>query len=126
MLNYEIEYMSELFRRKDGERRVIYLTSNDIYGNGTCVIVEHKQYGIFIGRIVKNEKANEPIDSDYRIVQRVDLDKYLSNIEKEKQRKILRKRMEEKFVEIDKEKKYEYYASIDADFKAIFDEYKAI
>ena len=34
--------------------------------------------------------------------------------------------MEKKFAEIDKIKKYEYYANLDDSFKAIYDEYKML
>lgn len=125
---YEVEYLSELFRSKDGYRRTVVTADTNVYGKGTCVMVEHKNYGIFIGRVIdfNKDELEEDVDTNYRIIQRLDIDNYISAFEKEKKREQLRKEMEKQFAAIDKERKYEYYASIDENFKKIFEEYKSI
>ena len=59
-------------------------------------------------------------------MQRIDVSAYFDAIEKEKRREELRAEMEARFEEIDKEKKYAYYATLDKEFGALYKEYMKI
>ena len=57
-------------------------------------------------------------------MQKVDVAAYFDAIEREKKREELMGLMEEKFREIDKLKKYEYYATLDKEFGRLYEEFK--
>ena len=96
----------------------------DEYEVGDTVVIEKEGRGIFLGRVIGKSLTDEV--NGYRIVQKIDVSAYFDAIEKEKRREELRAEMEAKFEEIDKEKKYAYYATLDKEFGALYKEYMKI
>ena len=92
---------------------------------GQFVIVEHINCGVFIGRVIV-DKSDEEYNLDYieyKYLKNIDLSDWIKDIERKERLKELSLEMEEKFAEIDKRKKFEYYAQIDDDFKELYLEY---
>ena len=116
---YAFEYLSEglLKNPRMGEARTY-----DTYESGDTVVIEKEGRGIFLGRIVG--KALTQDVEGYNIVMDVDVAAYFEAIEREKKRQELMGLMEEKFREIDKIKKYEYYATLDKEFGELYEEFK--
>ena len=51
---------------------------------------------------------------------------YIDAVDKEKRKEELITKMEAKFKEIDKERKFEYYATLDDGFRELYKEYKEL
>ena len=51
---------------------------------------------------------------------------YIDAVDKEKRKEELIAQMEEKFKKIDKERKFEYYATLDDGFRELYKEYKEL
>lgn len=127
---YEFSYLSEAFmdcKEGDSFRTKILLSTEPLEYLDTIVICK-KSRGLFLGRIEKDLSAEIDINErcEYEFVQHIDLGNFFINREKEKQKKELRKAMEAKFEQLDKEKKFAYYATLDDDFKALYEEYKSL
>jgi len=132
---YEIEYASGLLRNNGRQGQIII--SNKELKNGQFIIVEHIGCGIFIGK-VKGTTLGDTTDSlskevfdisdayEYRYIQDVDVSKWWDKIQREERMEQLREEMENKFEEIDKKKKFEYYSQIDDGFRELFLEYKEL
>lgn len=116
---YAFEYLSEALIKNPrmGEARTY-----DEYESGDTVVIEKEGRGIFLGRII-GMALSEDVEG-YNIVQKVDVSAYFDAIEREKKREELMGLMEEKFREIDKMKKYEYYATLDKEFGRLYEEFK--
>lgn len=116
---YVFEYLSEALIKNPrmGEARTY-----DEYEIGETVVIEKEGRGIFLGRII-GKALSEDVEG-YNIVQKVDVSAYFDAIEREKKREELMGLMEEKFREIDKLKKYEYYATLDKEFGRLYEEFK--
>lgn len=120
---YEVEYLSMCLTK--GTVKTTIVKSEKELSIGDTIVVEKEDKGVFLGRIFKEMKDfKERVE--YRYVQDIDLKEYFAGIEREKRKEELKKEMEKKFAEIDKIKKYEYYANLDDSFKAIYDEYKML
>jgi len=128
---YKVRYASGLFRNNNRQEQDIY--SEKELKNDDFIVVEHVDCGVYIGQVLEDVSENVWGDCtdneikeniDYRYVQDIDLSDYLANIEKQKRKEELKEEMEKKFAEIDKEKKYQYYAELDSDFKDMYEEYK--
>ena len=92
------------------------------YEIGDTVVIEKEGRGIFLGRVIG--KALTQDVEGYNIIMDIDVAAYFDAIEKEKKRAELRKEMEAKFAELDKEKKYAYYATLDKEFGELYEEFK--
>lgn len=116
---YAFEYLSEALIKNPrmGEARTY-----DEYESGNTVVIEKEGRGIFLGRVI-GMALSEDVEG-YNIVQKVDVSAYFDAIEREKKREELMGLMEEKFREIDKLKKYEYYATLDKEFGRLYEEFK--
>jgi hypothetical protein len=121
---YEFEYLSEALL---ASRRTNYLVSAVELKEGDTVVIEKKGRGLFLGKIIPKQPFISCEDGlGYSFVQHIDVSAYFDAIEREERRAELRKEMEAKFAELDKEKKYAYYATLDEDFKELYDAYRAI
>ena len=118
---YAFEYLSEALIKNP---RMGEAKTYDEYEIGDTVVIEKEGRGIFLGRVIG--KALSKDVEGYNIVMKVDVAAYFEAIEKEKKRKELMGLMEEKFREIDKMKKYEYYATLDKEFGRLYEEFKNI
>ena len=118
---YTFEYLSEALLRSP---RMGEAKTYEEYEIGDTVVIEKEGRGIFLGRVIG--KALSKDVEGYNIVMKVDVAAYFEAIEKEKKRKELMGLMEEKFKEIDKIKKYEYYATLDKEFGRLYEEFKNI
>lgn len=132
---YEVEYSSGLFRKQGRSNQTIY--SDKELNIGDFIIVEHIDCGIFIAQVVEDaseeyyycfEGTNIDVmeDLDYRYIQHIDLSDYFKKIKKQKRKEELKEKMKEEFKKIDEKKKYEYYASMDDDFKKLYEEFKQL
>lgn len=120
---YEFEYLSEA---KLSNRRTNCFTSTIELKVGDCVIIEKNGRGIFLGRITY--VCDCECNTDYTYVGKAgkDVAAYVDAIDKEKRKEELRAQMEAKFKEIDKERKFEYYATLDESFGELYNEYKSL
>lgn len=118
---YAFEYLSEALIKNP---RMGEAKTYDEYEIGDTVVIEKEGRGIFLGRVIG--KALSKDVEGYNIVMKVDVAAYFEAIEKEKKRQELMGLMEEKFREIDKLKKYEYYATLDKEFGRLYEEFKNI
>lgn len=116
---YCFEYLSEglLKNPRIGEAK-----TEDEYEIGDTVVIEKEGRGIFLGKVIGNALTQDC--EGYNIVMKVDVSAYFEAIEREKKRQELMGLMEEKFREIDKLKKYEYYATLDKEFGELYEEFK--
>ena len=118
---YAFEYLSEALIKNP---RMGEAKTYDEYEIGDTVVIEKEGRGIFLGRVIG--KALSKDVEGYNIVMKVDVAAYFEAIEREKKRQELMGLMEEKFREIDKLKKYEYYATLDKEFGRLYEEFKNI
>lgn len=116
---YAFEYLSEALIKNP---RMGEAKTYDTYESGDTVVIEKEGRGIFLGRVI-GKALSEDVEG-YNIVQKVDVSAYFDAIEREKKREELMGLMEEKFREIDKLKKYEYYATLDKEFGELYEEFK--
>ena len=130
-LVYEVEYASGLLRNNGRQNQLII--SNKELNDGDFIIVEHIDCGIFIGRVkgtTFGSADNELLDRfdlencEYEYIQHVDVSKWWDEIQRKERIEELKREMESKFVEIDKQKKFEYYAQIDDGFRELYLEYE--
>ena len=125
---YAIEYMSTILSDRIN-RMATMITANEELNIGDTIVVEKKNQGLFLGKVISEDECNDLIDvcknsNNYRYVQHIDLSAWYDAIDRAKKKKELEAEMEKKFKEIDKYKKYEYYASLDADFGELYSQYK--
>lgn len=120
---YEVEYLSMCLTKRIMKTTIV--KSEKELSVGDTIVVEKEDKGVFLGRVFKEIKENKE-KIEYKYVQDIDLKEYFAEIERKQRREELKKEMEKKFAEIDKIKKYEYYANLDDSFKAIYDEYKML
>ena len=85
--------------------------------------------GVFIGRVVEEldvefDDLKKYEDYEYRYLKDINLDDWVAEIDRKKRMEELRREMESKFAEIDKQKKFEYYAQIDDGFRELYLEYE--
>ena len=114
------------------ENRLI--VSNKELNDGDFIVVEHIDCGIFIGRVIgttiseaDSDLLEENLDAEifeYRYIQDIDVSNWWADIERKRRMEELKDEMESKFAEIDKKKKFEYYAQIDDDFRELYLEYE--
>ena len=119
---YEVEYSSQSL---SGSHKYVHIKDSGNYDKGDYVIVYKEDTGIFIGCI--NDIENDgSYNTSYHIIRNISDTIVIvkEDIEKFKRTKELAKKMEEQFAIIDKEKKFEYYASLDENFANIYNEYK--
>ena len=122
---YEIEYASGLLLRTFGRENQLIISNKEL-NDGAFIVVEHINCGIFIGRVigkVDNDLLQRSFNLEYRYIQDIDVSNWWADIERKRRREELRNEMESKFAEIDKKKKFEYYAQIDDDFRELYLEY---
>ena len=122
---YTVEYASGILRINS--RDSIIITSNKELKEDAFVVVEHIGCGVFIGRVYKEFCQEDCIPSsakEYRYLKDINLSDWVEEIERKKRMEELQKKMESKFAEIDKKKKFEYYAQIDDDFRELYLEYE--
>ena len=118
---YCFEYLSEglLKNPRIGEAKTY-----DEYESGDTVVIEKEGRGIFLGRIIG--KALTQDCEGYNIVMDVDVSAYFEAIEREKKRAEIANELEERIANLDKLKKYEYYATLDKEFGRLYEEFKNI
>lgn len=127
---YGAEYASGMFRPKNRSNTKMY--SDTKLSIGDYIIVEHEGSGLFVAKIdedLNNEYTSEDIenfDKSYRYVQKVDLTDFFKEKERQARKMELEEQMRERFAIIDEKKKFEYYATLDDDMKAMYDEYKKL
>ena len=125
---YAVEYMSTILSDKINRRAVIISAHKEL-NVGDTIVVEKKNQGLFLGKVISEDECNDLTDvckssDNYKYVQHIDLSAWYDAIDRAKKKKALEAEMEKKFKEIDKYKKYEYYASLDADFGELYSQYK--
>ena len=121
---YEFEYLSEV-KLRDRRSTNCFMSAIDLKV-GDCVVIERENRGIFLGRIIGAYDCE--CNTDYMYVGKSGevVSAYVDAIEKEKRKEELIAEMEAKFKKIDKERKFEYYATLDDDFRELYKEYKEL
>ena len=128
LYKYEVEYASGILRT-NGRNNTEILSKKELK-IGQFIIVEHLDCGVFIGRVV--EDTTEDLDEwdyencEYEYLKDINLSDWIKEIERKKRIEELRCEMESKFAEIDKQKKFEYYAQIDDGFRELYLEYESL
>ena len=83
---YLVEYASGMFRCNN--RQNTDVCSNKELKEGEFIVVEHKDCGIFIGKVISDESEDflesEINDIEYSYVKHIDLKDYFENINKQK------------------------------------------
>lgn len=124
--SYEVEYASGILRT-NGRNNTEILSKKKLK-IGQFVIIEHIDCGVFIGRIIEDITDNldeyDISTCEYYYLKDINLDDWVAEIDRKKRMEELRREMESKFAEIDKQKKFEYYAQIDDDFRELYLEYE--
>lgn len=124
---YEVEYASGILRNNGGQNTIIYSTKK--LNEGKFIIVEHIDCGVFIARVVEDvtdENYYSKPSVEYRYLKDINLNDWIEEIDRKKRKEELEREMQSKFAELDKKKKYEYYAQFDDEFKKLFDEYSEL
>ena len=121
---YEFEYLSEV---KLSNRRSTncFMSAIDLKV-GDCVVIERENRGIFLGRIIGAYDCE--CNTDYMYIGKSGevVSAYVDAVDKEKRKEELIAEMEAKFKKIDKERKFEYYATLDDGFRELYKEYKEL
>ena len=118
---YAFEYLSEALLRSP---RMGEAKTYEEYKIGDTVVIEKEGRGIFLGRVIG--KALSKDVEGYNIVMKVDVAAYFEAIEREKRRAEIANELEERIANLDKLKKYEYYATLDKEFGRLYEEFKNI
>lgn len=134
---YSVEYGSSALMPK--EKRIEYtIYSNKKLNIGDTIIIKSKGGFILcrviddISDVMKERYGNlseEQIlnKAEHReFIEKVDLKHLYEEPDKMERKEELRKEMESKFKELDKELKFKYYAEQDDDFKKLFEEYSKL
>lgn len=131
---YEVSYASGLLRYNSRESQ--HVVSKKKLKTDSFIVVEHIDCGVFIGKVKKNVSDSyedeyfsyeDVVKSlGYTYLQDINLDTWISKIEKEKLKEELEEKMQEKFAEMDKIIKYQYYAQLDDEFNKLYEQYKKI
>ena len=121
---YEFEYLSEV-KLRDRRSTNCFMSAIDLKV-GDCVVIERENRGIFLGRIIGAYDCE--CNTDYILVGKSGevVSAYIDAVDKEKRKEELIAQMEEKFKKIDKERKFEYYATLDDGFKELYKEYREL
>ena len=121
---YEFEYLSEV-KLRDRRSTNCFMSAIDLKV-GDCVIIERENRGIFLGRIIGAYDCE--CNTDYILVGKSGeaVSAYVDAVDKEKRKEELMAQMEAKFKEIDKERKFEYYATLDNSFRELYKEYREL
>jgi hypothetical protein len=124
MKTYEFEYLSDA---KLSNCRTNCFTSAIELKEGDCVVIEKEGRGIFLGRIIR--VSDEYFyDTDYKYIG--DAGKavaaYIDALEKEKRRAEIANELEERIANLDKERKFEYYATLDESFGELYKECRGL
>ena len=121
---YEFEYLSEV-KLRDRRSTNCFMSAIDLKV-GDCVVIERENRGIFLGRIIGAYDCE--CNTDYILVGKSGevVSAYVDAVDKEKRKEELMAQMEAKFEEIDKERKFEYYATLDDGFRELYKEYKEL
>ena len=108
---YEFEYLSEV-KLRDRRSTNCFMSAIDLKV-GDCVVIERENRGIFLGRIIGAYDCE--CNTDYILVGKSGevVSAYVDAVDKEKRKEELMAQMEAKFEEIDKERKFEYYATLE-------------
>lgn len=132
---YKIMYASGILNSSGYKQEKIIFSTQELEIED-FIVIESKGNGVFIGKVIEDvtdfikeneEYTEDPYDiTQYRYIQKIDLSNWINEIEKKKRKEKLEQEMKDQFKRIDEKKKYEYYASIDDDFKKIYDEYKEL
>ena len=124
---YEVEYASGILRNNGRQNTIIYSTKK--LNEGKFIIAEHIDCGVFIARVVEDvtdESYYNKSSVEYRYLKDINLNDWIEEIDRKKRKEELEREMQSKFAELDKKKKYEYYAQFDDEFKKLFDEYSEL
>lgn len=131
---YEVNYASGLLRRNARESQ--HVVSKKKLKIDSFIVVEHIDCGVFIGKVKENVTDSYNYKSSsydevvkflgYVYLQDINLDTWISKIEREKLKAELEEKMQEKFAEVDKIIKYQYYAQFDNEFNELYEKYKEI
>ena len=121
---YEFEYLSEV-KLRDRRSTNCFMSAIDLKV-GDCVVIERENRGVFLGRIIGAYDCE--CNTDYILVGKSGevVSAYIDAVDKEKRKEELMAQMEAKFKEIDKERKFEYYATLDDSFRELYKEYREL
>ena len=124
MKTYEFEYLSEV-KLRDRRSTNCFVSAIDLKV-GDCVVIERENRGIFLGRIIGAYDCE--CNTDYMYIGKSGevVSAYIDAVDKEKRKEELIAEMEAKFKKIDKERKFEYYATLDDGFRELYNEYREL
>ena len=121
---YEFEYLSEV-KLRDRRSTNCFMSAIDLKV-GDCVVIERENRGIFLGRIIGVYDCE--CNTDYIFVGKSGevVSAYINAVEKEKRRTEIANELEKRIANLDKERKFEYYATLDDGFRELYKEYKEL
>ena len=108
---YEFEYLSEV-KLRDRRSTNCFMSTIDLKV-GDCVVIERENRGIFLGRIIGAYDCE--CNTDYILVGKSGevVSAYIDAVDKEKRKEELITKMEAKFEEINRERKFEFCATLE-------------
>ena len=131
---YEFEYLSEV-KLRDRRSTNCFMSAIDLKV-GDCVIIERENRGIFLGRIIGAYDCE--CNTDYILVGKSGevVSAYIDAVDKEKRRTEIANELEERIANLDKARKFEYYATLEGwhaaqaamhdGFRKLYNEYKEL
>lgn len=124
MKTYEFEYLSEV--KLSNRRSTNCFMSAIELKTGDAVIIERENRGIFLGRIISVYDCE--CNTDYVYVGKAGevVAAYIDAVDKEKRRAEIANELEERIANLDKERKFEYYAALDDGFRELYKEYREL
>ena len=124
MKTYEFEYLSEV-KLRDRRSTNCFMSAIELK-TGDAVIIERENRGIFLGRIIGVYDCE--CNTDYMYVGKAGevVSAYIDAVDKEKRRTEIANELEERIANLDKERKFEYYATLDDSFRELYKEYKEL
>lgn len=124
MKTYEFEYLSEV-KLRDRRSTNCFMSAIELK-TGDAVIIERENRGIFLGRIIGVYDCE--CNTDYKYIGKAGetVAAYIDALEREKRRAEIANELEKRIANLDKERKFEYYAALDESFRELYKEYKEL
>ncbi len=131
---YEFEYLSEV-KLRNRRSTNCFMSAIDLKV-GDCVVIERENRGIFLGRIIGAYDCE--CNTDYILVGKSGevVSAYIDAVDKEKRRTEIANELEKRIANLDKERKFEYYATLEGwhaaqaamhdSFRELYKEYREL
>lgn len=122
---YKVKYASCLMTNYNNQTIEVWSTQK--LENDSFIVVEHEGYGVFIGQVIEEiEDLRLYLSKEYKFLKNIDLSEWVDEIKRKERVAELEAKMENRFEDIDRKKRYEYYAELDDRFRELYLEYERL